>query len=84
MIIQLVTSMFEKIETVIGLPREFRIGTRENGQDGLLRDKSLLGFAKSMIQKEDSGNAEEGKGGIKSLRKNMKRAKRLLRDRIAP
>ena len=84
MVIQIVTNMFEKMETAIGLPQEFRMGTCDNERGGLLRDEDLLKFAKSMIQKEDIGRPEEGKGGIKSIRKNMKTAKRLLRDRIAP
>ncbi|KAK5652235.1 hypothetical protein OQA88_10732 [Cercophora sp. LCS_1] len=84
MIIHLVTSMFERIESLLGLPRELRIGTREVGHDGLLRSEGLLRLAESLIRREDTGRPEEGKGGIKSLRRDMKKAKRLLRGRIAP
>ncbi|KAK3940238.1 hypothetical protein QBC46DRAFT_261484, partial [Diplogelasinospora grovesii] len=72
------------LKSLLGLPRELRIGKREDGQDGLFRAKRFLEVAKTIIQKEDVGQPEEGKGGIRSLRKDMKKAKRLLRGRIAP
>jgi hypothetical protein len=84
MIIHIVTNMFERMEIVLGLPREFRIGTREDLQDGLLRSEGFIEIAKSLLRKEDEGRPEVGKGGIKSLKKNLKRAKRLLRDHIDP
>jgi len=84
MIIHLVTNMFERIENLLGLPRQLRIGCREVGNDGLLRGEGFLRLAESLIHREDTGRPEDGKGGIKSLRSNMKKAKRLLRGRIAP
>ncbi|KAM7193011.1 hypothetical protein V8F33_008059 [Rhypophila sp. PSN 637] len=84
MIIHLVTNMFERIESLLGLPRELRLGSREVGNDGLLRSQGFLKLAQSLIHREDRGRPEEGKGGVKSLRSNMKKAKRLLRDHIAP
>jgi hypothetical protein len=85
MIIHMVTNTFERMESLLGLPREFRIGTRDDGGNGgLLRGDGLVEMARSMLQKEDVERPEEGKGGIKSLRRDIKKAKRLLRDRIAP
>jgi hypothetical protein len=84
MIIQIVTNMFERIETLLGLPREFRIGTREDSCDGLLRSEGFLEFALAIIRREDVGRPEEGKGGMRSLRKDMKKARQLLRSCIAP
>lgn len=36
MVIQVVINMFEQIETLLGLPCKFRIGTREDSRNGLL------------------------------------------------
>ncbi|KAH8897380.1 hypothetical protein GQ53DRAFT_743099 [Thozetella sp. PMI_491] len=84
MLIQLVTNMFEKIEALLGLPQELRIGRRPGGQEGLLINGGFLDTAAAMIRKEDIGRPEEGKGGIRSLRRDMRKARRLLRSHIAP
>lgn len=85
MFIQMVTNTFERMERLLGLPREFHIGTRDGGgSSGLLSGDGFLDVAKSMLRKEEVGRSEEGQGGIKYLRKTIKKAKRLLRDRIAP
>ncbi|KAK3370717.1 hypothetical protein B0T24DRAFT_626824 [Lasiosphaeria ovina] len=86
MVIHLVTNMLERIEMLLGLPRELRIGTRMDGIDGGLFRTSdrFLELAEAVIRKEDVGRAENGKGGIRSLRRDMKKAKRLLRGAIAP
>ncbi|KAM7214157.1 hypothetical protein V8F06_010472 [Rhypophila decipiens] len=84
MIIHLVTNMFERIENLLGLPRELRLGSRKVGNDGLLGREGLLELSQLLIHTEDRGRPEEGKGGVKSLRSNIKKEKRLLRDHIAP
>jgi hypothetical protein len=84
MVIQLVTNMFERIETLLGLPQEFRIGKRKDNHDGLLRDGGILEFARSILRTEEVGRPEGGRGGMRSLRKNMKKSNQLLRSRIAP
>ena len=84
MIIQLVNNMFERIETLLGLPREFRIGTREPTHDGLFKTEGFLDIVTTILRKEEPGQPEEGKGGIKSLQRDMKKAQQLLRERIAP
>lgn len=69
---------------MLGLPRELRVGTREDGHGGLLNQDGFLEIAKAMIRKEDRGLPEEGKGGIRSLRRDIKKSKKLLRACIAP
>jgi hypothetical protein len=84
MIIQLVTNMFERMETLLGLPREFRIGTREDSHNGLIDKAKFSEIAKALLLKENGGRPEEGQGGIGALRKDMRKSKRLLRCHIAP
>ena len=84
MIIQLVANMFERMETLLGLPREFRIGTREDSHNGLIFNTGSSEIARALLLKEDGGRPEEGQGGIGALRKDIKKAKRLLRSHIAP
>lgn len=55
MVIHLVTNMFERIESIIGLPRHLRIGSREVGDDGLLRSEGLLRLTEYLIYREDTG-----------------------------
>lgn len=88
MFIQMVTNTFERMEILLGLPAEFHIGrTRynEGGTGGFLNDGGFLEVARIMLRKEHAlGRPEEGQGGMKYLRKSIKKAKRLLRSRIAP
>lgn len=86
MFIQMVTNSFERMERLLGLPREFHIGKRGGGggSGGLLNAHGFLRVAGSMLRKEEAGRPEEGRGGIQYLRKAIKKARRLLRDRIAP
>jgi hypothetical protein len=84
MIIHLVANMFERIERLLGLPRRLRIGSREDTQDGLFVREGFLGLAESIIRREETGRPEDGKGGIRSLRRDMRTAKRLLREKISP
>lgn len=80
--IQIVTSLFESIETLLGLPREFRINRRQKEVRGLLSVPGCLDVTKLILEREDAGIGENGKGGIKALRKLITRAKQLLRERI--
>lgn len=87
MFIQMVTNSFERMERLLGLPREFHIGKRGGGgggSGGFLDAHGFLPVAGSMLRKEEVGRPEEGKGGIQYLRKAIKKARRLLRDRIGP
>lgn len=89
MFIQMVTNSFERMERLLGLPREFHIGKRGGGESGggsggLLNAHGLLRVAESMLRKDEVGRPEEGRGGIQYLRQSIKKARRLLRDRIAP
>jgi hypothetical protein len=84
MIIQLVTNMFERIEILLGLPSEFRLGTREDDPHGLLRDEFFFKFAMSVIQRENDLSPERDRGGVLSLRRDIEQSKYLLCNRIAP
>lgn len=84
MIIQLLTNVLERIESLLGLPLELCIGTREPADGGLFVREGMLTLAESMVRMEDTGWPEDGKGGVRSLRRDMERAKELLRSRIAP
>ncbi|KAI1863173.1 uncharacterized protein JN550_009699 [Neoarthrinium moseri] len=53
MIIQLVTTMFERMEALLGLPRAIRIGTRQEDCGGLLADEGFLEIAQAIIRKEE-------------------------------
>ncbi|KAK7972635.1 hypothetical protein PG988_006769 [Apiospora saccharicola] len=107
MVIQLVASAFERMETLLGLPSEFCLGscdgydTFSGGQQhnhqqqpppssnpylrhhaGMLEDADLLDVARTIIGKEDLGRPEEGKGGVRSLRRAMMQARHSLQNRM--
>ncbi|KAI1503765.1 hypothetical protein F5X99DRAFT_89699 [Biscogniauxia marginata] len=82
--IQIATSLFEKIEGLLGLPQELRVTVRGGKPEGLLSEEEFTEAVKIILAKDEPGNPEQGKGGVKSLRRNMKRATQLLRESIAP
>jgi len=84
MIIQLLENVLERIESLLGLPPDLCLGTREPVDDGLFGREGMLTLAEMMIRREDTGWPEDGKGGVRSLRRDMDKAKELLRSRIAP
>jgi hypothetical protein len=80
-----VTSLLERIEILLGLPREFRLGTRRREDTlGLFRADGFMDIASPIMRKEEEGDPYVGKGGIKCLRETIKKTKHLLRDGIAP
>ncbi|KAI0434877.1 hypothetical protein F5Y09DRAFT_190994 [Xylaria sp. FL1042] len=83
-LIQIVTSYFEKIEVLLGLPIELRINRRRGERDGLFGAYGFLDLATAILGREDDETLGRGKGGIKTLRRNIARAKSLLKERIAP
>lgn len=83
-LIQVVTSLFERMESLLGLPREFRIGARKEEPRGLFVQPGFMDIAGPIMRKEDDGQLHHGQGGVKSLRKCIKKSKQLLRDSIAP
>ncbi|KAI1422847.1 hypothetical protein F5Y12DRAFT_799098 [Xylaria sp. FL1777] len=83
-LIQIITSDFEKIEVLLGLPVEFRISRRRGERDGLFGAYGFLDLATAILRREEDGTSGRGKGGIKTLRRNIARAKSLLKERIAP
>ncbi|ROW04823.1 hypothetical protein VMCG_04866 [Cytospora schulzeri] len=83
-LIQIVTSLFERMETLLGLPREFRMKSRKGEPQGLLSDHEFMELARCILRKEYHGRPELGRGGTRALRKNITRVKQLLRESIAP
>ncbi|KAI0378983.1 hypothetical protein F5Y04DRAFT_138304 [Hypomontagnella monticulosa] len=83
-VIQIVVNMFERIEGLLRLPREFRINRRDGDSSGLLRDIGASEITRSIIIQEEEGDLINGKGGIKLLRKYVKKTNQLLREGIAP
>lgn len=83
-LIQIATSLLDKIEGLLGLPREFRLSKRREGGGGIFSKPDCSGLARVILEKEDGGASESGKGGTKALRWHIKKAKQLLRERIAP
>ncbi|KAI1132428.1 hypothetical protein F5Y10DRAFT_208032 [Nemania abortiva] len=82
--IQIIMSLFERLESLIGLPSELRITMRVVDRGGLFVDKDFQSVVKTVLSKDEVGRPENGKGGVASLRKHMKDAVRLLRESIAP
>ncbi|KAI1381464.1 hypothetical protein F4677DRAFT_403085 [Hypoxylon crocopeplum] len=83
--IQIITSLFEKMENLLGIPQQFRVNMSGSDRDGLFSGEHFTEVVKLVIAGEELiCQPVNGKGGIKSLRENMKRAKKLLRESIAP
>lgn len=80
----MVTSLFERIEILLGLPREVRLGTRKEDTLGLFNGNGFMDITGPIMKKEEEGEPHHGKGGIKCLRQYIKKTKQLLRDGIAP
>jgi hypothetical protein len=57
---------------------------RGDRQDGILRLGDLKTMVKIVLAKEGSGQPENGKGGVASLREHLKQSRQLLQERIAP
>lgn len=96
LLIQIVTSLFERIEKLLGLPRDLRVSRTGQDHHGLLSDWHLAAILELVMRKEElgaggSGGASDtgkigadGLGGIKALRRIIRKAKTLLRESIAP
>ncbi|KAI0113636.1 hypothetical protein GGR51DRAFT_19540 [Nemania sp. FL0031] len=82
--IQIATSLFEKMECLLGLPPELRITMRAVDRGGLSVEEDFQEVIMSVLSKDEMGKPENGKGGMASLRKNMKNSMQLLRESIAP
>lgn len=81
--IQIVTSLFERLETLLGLPCKFRIGGREWEAPGLFEQQDFLKIAGPIIGNEEVGASESGQGGVMALRRYIKETKQLLKESIA-
>ncbi|KAF7949449.1 uncharacterized protein EAE97_002958 [Botrytis byssoidea] len=88
-LIQIITSLFEQIERLLGLPRDYRIDPGEIGPDGfasggLLSSEEMLGIVKFAFQQRESGQSESRRGGLEALREHLEGIKQLLKNSIAP
>jgi hypothetical protein len=76
------------MEKLLGLPRDLQISSRGRDHHGLLSDAHFIPILEGVMRKEEAPTGsqppEKGVGGVKALRRSMKRAKQLLRDNIAP
>ncbi|RYO78506.1 hypothetical protein DL766_009226 [Monosporascus sp. MC13-8B] len=83
MLIQIVTNLLEKTESQLGLPSECRISSRERHKNcGLISDDDFSRMAKAMMKREEYGRPENGKGGIKALRRYIRKVKELSRENM--
>ncbi|KAI1104398.1 hypothetical protein F4804DRAFT_189901 [Jackrogersella minutella] len=83
--IDIVNNLFERMESLLGVPREFRIGRRVTNHGGLLSEEEITGALNMMLSKEELVyQPENGKGGVKALRLYVEKTKELLRDKITP
>ncbi|KAF7867313.1 hypothetical protein EAF04_005396 [Stromatinia cepivora] len=74
-LIQIITSLFERIERLLGLPREFRINSRESAPDGLLSDDEFVDIVRLVFQTQESDQSDSRRGGVKALRGHLKEIK---------
>jgi hypothetical protein len=80
---QIVTSLFERLEALLGLPREFPIGGRKPESPGLFGQQGFMKTAGPILRMEEVG-ASDHEGGMKALRRHIKRVKHLLKESIVP
>ncbi|KAK0609997.1 hypothetical protein B0T17DRAFT_124603 [Bombardia bombarda] len=90
-LIQIVINLFEKTDDLLDLPEKFRMSRRRRGaKQGLLSQApGFSELARSLLEREENTNAdkertEDGKGGIRALRKHIAEMKQLMRENIAP
>ncbi|KAF7906678.1 hypothetical protein EAF00_000957 [Botryotinia globosa] len=84
-LIQITTSLFEQIERLLGLPRDYRIDPGEIGPDGfasggLLSSEEMLGIVKFAFQQQESSQSESRRGGLEALREHLEGIKQLLKN----
>ncbi|KAG8161615.1 hypothetical protein KVR01_008602 [Diaporthe batatas] len=83
-LLETVTSLFERLDALLGLPKELRISRRRREQQGLLSATDFLDLTSLILRKECQEGHADGKGGIKALRVHLAGCKQLLRECIAP
>ncbi|KAJ8070563.1 hypothetical protein OCU04_000937 [Sclerotinia nivalis] len=82
-LIQIITSLFERIERLLGLPGEFRINSGESAPNGLLSDEEFVDIVRLVFRTQESGQSESRRGGVKALRRHLEEIKQLLKNSIA-
>ncbi|KAI1449466.1 hypothetical protein F5Y02DRAFT_211617 [Annulohypoxylon stygium] len=85
MFLEIVNNLFQRIESLIGIPQQLRVSKRGSDGDGLLSDEEINGTLKMMISKEELVyQPEYGKGGAKALRTFLEMTGQILREKISP
>jgi hypothetical protein len=81
--IHMTIDLFERVEALLGLPSEFRIDHQIRKSGGLLAHEEYAGMLEVVIGTEERRQlAHGGGGGMRALRRSIKRARELLRDHI--
>ncbi|KAI1095103.1 hypothetical protein F5B19DRAFT_441935 [Rostrohypoxylon terebratum] len=84
MFLEIVNNLFQRIESLIGIPQQLRVSKCGSACDGLLSDEEINGTLKMMISKEELVyQPQYGKGGAKALRMFLDMTGQLLREKIA-
>ncbi|KAI1139720.1 hypothetical protein F5Y05DRAFT_411906 [Hypoxylon sp. FL0543] len=79
--VEVVNNLFERMENLLGMPQEFRVGMRVSGNDGLLSEEYFTGALRMMMSQEELVYMpEHGKGGVKALRIYIEKTKQSMRN----
>ncbi|KAI0850123.1 hypothetical protein F5Y00DRAFT_260854 [Daldinia vernicosa] len=85
MFIQVIINLFGKMENLLGIPQEFRIGGHGTHHGGLLNEPEFFRVLRAVLSKEELVcKPDLGKGGVNALRKYLEQTRQLLRDSIEP
>ncbi|KAK3385202.1 hypothetical protein B0H63DRAFT_180244 [Podospora didyma] len=84
--IQAAIDLFERIETLLGLPAACRLDPQGKNGGGILGSVEFRAVIDVIISEEEKWHPAHGEtpGGIKTLRRSIKWARELLRDSISP
>ncbi|OTB14857.1 hypothetical protein K445DRAFT_23380 [Daldinia sp. EC12] len=82
---QVIISLFEKIENLLGIPQEFQLTPHKTTHAGLLSEPEFSAVLRAILVKEElMCKPDVGKGGISALRRYINQTRQLLRDSIEP
>ncbi|KAI1411742.1 hypothetical protein F5Y13DRAFT_200729 [Hypoxylon sp. FL1857] len=82
--IEIVNNLFQRMEDLLGIPSELRIGPRGTDNGGLLSEEGFAETLRMMVSREELLYLPEyGKGGARALRKYIKKTKQLWEEHKA-
>ncbi|KAL9130701.1 MAG: hypothetical protein Q9217_001180 [Psora testacea] len=82
-LVQASMHMLDRIEKVLRLPEERGVGGRDNVNSRQSEDSMYAKLMDVVMKREESEDQGHGMGGVKSLKKDIKRVKKLLKERTA-